>query len=120
MDLIAYTDSDWGGSSDRRSITGSSIWYGNNLLSWSAKKQPAVSNSSAEAEFKAITHVTSDVRWFYYLFRELEIKLSFPPTLLCDSKSAIFMAKNPAITSCSRHIEISYYFVRELINKGIF
>lgn len=46
LQLKAYTDSDWGGTLDKRSITGSSIWYGSNLLSWSAKKQPAVSNSS--------------------------------------------------------------------------
>lgn len=64
-----------------------------------------------------MTHVTSELRWFCYLFRELGIKLTSPPTL-CDNRSAIFMAKNPTITSRSRHIEISYYFVWELVNRG--
>lgn len=29
------------------------------------------------------------------------------------------MSKNPTITSRSRHNEVSYYFVRELVNRGV-
>lgn len=88
-----------------------------NLLSRSAKKQPTLSTSN-ESEFKVLTQVTSEVRWFYYMFRELNIKLDIPPTLLFDNKSTILMAKNLTITSHSRHIEVIYYFVKEFVDKG--
>lgn len=100
---MAYIDSDWGGTPDRRSIIGSSIWYGGNVLSWSAKKQPEISNSSDEEEFKAMAHVTSELRWNCYLFRELEVKLDRPPTLLGDNQTTIFMSKYPTITLRTRH-----------------
>lgn len=90
--LIAHCDLDWGTISDRRSIIGSSIWLGGNLLSWSAKKQPSVSLSSAEAEFKALAHVTSEIKWFCHLLHELTIGLRQAPLILCDNKSAIFMS----------------------------
>lgn len=98
LTLEAYCDSDWGATMDRRFISGSSIWLNGNLVSWSAKKQPSVSLSSAEVEFKAISHVTFEIRWFCLLLWELNLKFSKPPLLLCDNKSAIYMATNPTIT----------------------
>lgn len=65
-----------------------------------------------------MAHVTFELRWYCFLFRELGVKLDAPPTLLCDNKSAIFMSKNPTTTPRSRHIKINYYFVHELIAKG--
>jgi len=33
----------------------------------------------------------------------------------CDSQSAIFLAKNPAYHSKTKHIDIQYHFVRDII-----
>ncbi|WJZ92468.1 hypothetical protein VitviT2T_011458 [Vitis vinifera] len=45
--LVAYFDVDWAGCLDtRRSTSGYSIYLSDNLVSWSAKKQPTVSYSS--------------------------------------------------------------------------
>ena len=37
--------------------------------------------------------------------------------LLCDSQSAIHLAKNPAYHSKSKHIPIKYNFVRQVITE---
>ena len=37
--------------------------------------------------------------------------------LLCDSQSAIHLAKNPAYHSKSNHIPIKYHFVRQVITE---
>jgi len=41
-----------------------------------------------------------------------------PLKMLCDNKSAIFMAFNPVTRPRSKHIAIDYHFVRELIANG--
>jgi hypothetical protein len=42
--LTSYTDADWGGCPDtRRSTSGYCVYLGNNLVSWSAKRQPTLS-----------------------------------------------------------------------------
>jgi hypothetical protein len=35
----------------------------------------------------------------------------------CDSQSAICMAKNPTYHSKTKHIDIQYYFVRDMVEE---
>ena len=59
--LISYTDADWGGCPDtRRSTSGYYVYLVDNLLSWSTKRQPTLSRSSAEAEHCGVTNVISE------------------------------------------------------------
>ncbi|GJX34950.1 ribonuclease H-like domain-containing protein [Tanacetum coccineum] len=52
-DLVAYIDADWAGCpTTRRSTSGYCVFLGNNSLSWSSKRQPTLSHSSAEAEYR--------------------------------------------------------------------
>lgn len=56
-DLIAYSDADWAGCPDtRRSTSGYCVYYGDNLIAWSSKRQATVSRSSAEAEYRGVAN----------------------------------------------------------------
>ncbi|KAF5471807.1 hypothetical protein F2P56_008574 [Juglans regia] len=58
--LVAYFDADWAECPITHcSTSGYSIYLGNNLVSWSANKQPTVSHSSCEPEYRALAHIAA-------------------------------------------------------------
>ncbi|KAK8948404.1 IAA-alanine resistance protein 1 [Platanthera zijinensis] len=118
LSLIAYSDSDYAGSlDDRRSTTGFCTYFGGNLITWQSKKQTVVSRSSAEAEYLAMTAVTSELTWLGSLLGDLGVKLSSPPTLFCDCQAAIHIAKNPVFHERTKYIEVDCHFVLEKVQS---
>ncbi|GJU09762.1 ribonuclease H-like domain-containing protein [Tanacetum coccineum] len=70
--LVAYSDADWAGCpTTRRSTSVYCVFLGNNLLSWSSKRQPTLSRSSAEAEYRGVANVVAETCWLRNLQREL-------------------------------------------------
>ncbi|KAJ9555155.1 LOW QUALITY PROTEIN: hypothetical protein OSB04_009769 [Centaurea solstitialis] len=62
--LVAYSDADWAGCpTTRRSTSGFCVYLGDNLVSWSSKRQHVVSRSSAEAEYRGIANVVAETAW---------------------------------------------------------
>uniref|UniRef100_A0A2N9HKD0 Uncharacterized protein n=1 Tax=Fagus sylvatica TaxID=28930 RepID=A0A2N9HKD0_FAGSY len=117
--LVAYSDADWAGCPDtRRSTSGYSIYLGDNLVSWSAKKQPTISRSSCEFEYRALALTAAEILWLTHLLRDLRVSHSQPPLLLCDNKSAIFLSSNPVSHKRAKHVELDYHFLRELVLTG--
>ena len=113
--LTTFSDADWAGDQhDRRSTSGFLIYFGNNLISWSSKKQPTVARSSTEAEYKVIANATSEIMWITSLFRELHI-VSSPPILWCDNIGATYLSANPVFHARMKHIEVDFHFGRELV-----
>ncbi|GAB2300257.1 hypothetical protein Dimus_038611 [Dionaea muscipula] len=59
---VAFSDADWAGCpDDRRSTSGYCIYYAGNLISWSVKKQPTVSRSSAESEYRGLANTSAEL-----------------------------------------------------------
>jgi histone deacetylase 1/2 len=70
--VSAFSDADWAGDTDdRRSTGGFAVYFGPNLISWSARKQPTVSRSSTEAEYKSLANATAEVIWFEALLKRI-------------------------------------------------
>nr|GEX41152.1 ribonuclease H-like domain-containing protein [Tanacetum cinerariifolium] len=115
--LTAYTDADWDGCPvTRRSISGYCVFLGDNLLSWSAKRQVTLCRSSAEAEYQGVANVVAETAWLRNFLLELHAPLStatlFTATLVYyDNVSVVYLSTNPVQHQRTKHIEIDIHFV---------
>uniref|UniRef100_A0A2N9GP84 Integrase catalytic domain-containing protein n=1 Tax=Fagus sylvatica TaxID=28930 RepID=A0A2N9GP84_FAGSY len=116
LHLSTYTDADWAGDpDDRRSTSGYLVYIGSNPITWSAKKQPTVSRSSTEFEYRALAIASAELCWIRALLKDLGIFISHTPILWCDNVSALAIASNPVFHARTKHIEVDFHFVRERV-----
>nr|GFA03589.1 hypothetical protein [Tanacetum cinerariifolium] len=64
FDLVAYSDSDYGGATqDRKSTTEGCQFLGRRLISWECKKQTIMATSTIKAEYIAVASYCGQVLW---------------------------------------------------------
>jgi histone deacetylase 1/2 len=120
MVVSAFSDADWAGCpDDRRSTRGFAVFLGSNLISWSARKQPTVSRSSTEVEYKALANAAAEVMWVQKLLSELKIPHPKVARLWCDNLGAKYLTKNPVFHARTKHVEIDFHFVCEQVTKKL-
>ena len=115
--VVAFVDSDYASDrSDRKSISGYLITIGGCLVSWQSKKQTGVTLSSTEAEFVSMSMAATEVKFIVSLLTEIDGHPPLLPSILKeDNTGAIFMAKNTAIGQRTKHVDIRYRFVNDII-----
>ncbi|KAK4385641.1 Retrovirus-related Pol polyprotein from transposon RE2 [Sesamum angolense] len=114
--IEAYSDADYAGSKDdRKSTSGYCTYVGGNLVTWRSKKQTTVARSSAETEYRAMAHFTSEILWLKNLLKELGFMYDDPVPMHCDNQAAIHIVNNPIFHERTKHIEVDCHFVREAI-----
>ena len=87
-------------------------------ISWRSCLQDCTSSSTTEVEYVAASDASKEAIWLARLVGDLGFHEV--PVLHCDSQSAIALAKNPVFHSKSKHIEVRYHVIRDvLVGKRI-
>ncbi|GKV47387.1 hypothetical protein SLEP1_g54294 [Rubroshorea leprosula] len=118
--LVGYSDNDWGGDlDDCKSTTGYCFNFGSTACSWSSKKQSIVALSTCEAEYVAAASSACQAIWLQSLKNQVRVPIEEPMKIFVDNISAINLAKNLVHHGRSKHIDIRFHYLRDLIDKRV-
>lgn len=113
--IEGFVDADWGSNTlDRRSYTGFCFLMSGSVISWECRKQRTVALSSMEAEYMAIAEAGKEAIYLRSLLYELTGNLC-TLNLYNDSQSAQKLVANNVCHRKSKHIDIRYHFIKDVI-----
>jgi phosphoribosyl-AMP cyclohydrolase len=117
LDIHGFVDADWDGDLDHRISTSGYVFnlFGG-AISWMRKRQAVVALSTTKVEYMAATHASKEAIWLQILCSGIGL-VQQAVRIDCDSQSAIFLAKNLAYHSKTKHIDIQYHFVRDMVEE---
>ena len=118
LKIRTYVDADLGGDAGtKRSTTDFVIFMGSAPITWYSKLQHCVVLSTAESEYYSLNECALKCMWLRTFLNELGIKLNCI-TINIDNKAAIYNSKNETINPKSKHIDLKYHKVMELIKEN--
>lgn len=91
---------------------------GTNLVAWLRKKQNSISFSTAKAEYIATGSCCTQFLWMKKLLKDCGLNQE-KMVVFCYNQSAINISKNPVQHSHTKHIDIRYNFIRELVETSV-
>jgi hypothetical protein len=119
--LHAYSDSDFASCVDTRRCIGGYVTFAfNSCISWVAKKLRSVVLSTTEAEYMFLCLLAQESLYMKQLLAELGFKIDSPITLFVDNQSTILVVKNPALHGRSKHVDVKYHFIKDLVEQQVF
>lgn len=117
--LEGFTDANMAGDiNTRKSTSGYMMTFAGGAVSWQSKLQKCVTLSTTEAEYIAVTDACKEILWMKRFLQELGLKQE-KYTLFCDNQSAIHLSKNPSFHSRSKHIDVRYHWIRDVLEEKL-
>lgn len=112
-----YVHANLGGDLDSRKSTSGYVFTWDTTISWMSRLQKCITLSTIEAEYVAISEAGKEMVWLHNFLQEIG-KDQGCRALYTDSQSALCLAKNAVFHSRTKHIQLKYHYIRELIDDG--
>jgi hypothetical protein len=88
------------------------------MISWQSRKQSSIALNTTKAEYIVACSANCEAIWLRKLLTDL-FDLEMRATLiLCDNQSCIKMTENLVFHDKSKHIEIRYHYIRDMVQRG--
>jgi hypothetical protein len=115
LSLQGYADADWAENTvDQRSISECCFTLGSAMVSWCSRKQSFVALSTTEAEYIALSVAVREAVWLRKILTDL-FDHEMDPIIHCDNQSCVKLSENPVFHDRSKHIEIKYHYIRDML-----
>ncbi|GKB53990.1 retrotransposon protein, putative, ty1-copia subclass [Tanacetum coccineum] len=115
VDVTGFVDADYAKDPDKgRSITGYAFLVQGCVVSWKETLQNVVALSTTKAEYMALTEDVKETIWLRGLLEELGVELK-TVAVNCDNQGAIHLSRNHVFHERTKHINVRYHFIREVL-----
>jgi hypothetical protein len=89
------------------------------MTSWKSRKQSSNALNVTEAKYIAACSANCEAIWLRKLLAGL-FNLEMEATMiLCDNHNCIKMTENTMFHDKSKHIEIRYHYIRDIVQRGV-
>jgi hypothetical protein len=103
LSLLGFSDADFAGCRvDRKSTSGTCQFLVSSLIYWSSRKYSSVAQYTTDSEYVVTASCCSQLLSITYMLSDFGEECSHVP-LMCDTTSAISVAKNPVLHSRTKH-----------------
>lgn len=120
IQLTGFTDASFACCPDtRRSVGAYCFTLGNSgVISWSARKQKTVAQSTTDSEYIACAESAREAVWIRSVLTCIGLAPQGPTPLSCDNEAARILSEDQVFHSRSKHIDIRYHYIRECCKNG--
>jgi hypothetical protein len=123
--VLGFSDADYAGDrNDRKSTSGMIFILGGGAISWRSRKQHAVSTSTTEAEYIALSTGAKHGKWVAQFLIDIDQAKYVSENqrtikIYGDNNASITLVDQPQVNGRSKHIDIAYHNVRDLRARNI-
>ena len=122
LEVVGFNDSDYAGCvDDKKSTSGYIFMMAEGAISWKSVKHTLTASSTMEVKYVACYEATCHAIWLWSFISALEVvhSISRPLKLFCDNSPIISFFRNTKSTSCSKHIDVKFFFMKEKVAESL-
>jgi len=114
-DILGFSDASYNSCPDTCKSTSAYCFSlgDSGMVSWCARKQKTVAQSSCDAEYIAVSEAAREAMWLRMLTIQLDLPPLRPTPLLCDNQAANSLAEDPTFHAHAKHIDVKWHYIRE-------
>ena len=118
--ISGRSDSDYAANTDdRKSVSGGRVFPEMAPVQMRSNTQRFVTLSVTESESGAGVMTAQDMMYTYRLIMSLGLQVKLPMVHEMDNKGAVDLANNYSVGGCTRHVDVRFFYLRELKDEGL-